>query len=209
MIEIQHVYLQYHKQEILHDITFIANKGDITGLIGTNGSGKTMLMKCICGFHNTFTGKIFVQGKEIGKDIDFPENMGFIIETPGFLPYYSGYKNLLMLAKLKNKIGKDEIEQALQATGLYQDRNKLVKKYSLGMRQRLGLAQAFMENPEILILDEPFNGLDREGTQQMRSLLLNYKKEGKTILFTSHNREDIDILCDQVYEIENGQLQSL
>ena len=151
-------------------------------------------------------GEINVNGKRIGKDTDFPENMGLIIETPGFIPYFSGYKNLEYLASIKGKISKREIINALEKVGLEQEMNKKAGKYSLGMRQRLGIAQAIMEDPDILILDEPMNGLDSFGVEVVRELLLELKQKGKTILLTSHNKEDIDLLCDKVYRMEKGIL---
>lgn len=162
-IEIKNASLQIKKDLILNNIDVTFEQGKIHGLIGRNGSGKTMLMKCICGFVKTTDGEIVVNEKRVGKDIDFPENIGFIIETPGFIPYYSGYKNLMLLAGLNHVAGKEEVIKAMEAVGLDYRLKRSVKKYSLGMRQRLGLAQAIMENPSILILDEPFNGLDKDG----------------------------------------------
>lgn len=159
IIEVRGLSLTIGKTAILNDVTVSLEAGKIHGLIGRNGSGKTMLMKCICGFIRPTRGVVVVDGKRVGKDVDFPKNMGIIIETPGFIPYYSGYKNLKLLAGLRNKIGKEEIIQAMERTGLDPKLKRHVKKYSLGMRQRLGLAQAIMEDPDILILDEPMNGL--------------------------------------------------
>jgi len=179
------------------------------GISGNNGSGKTVLMKCICGFLPVTSGSIQVGGKMIGVEIDFPESIGVIIETPGFLTNLSGIRNLEILAGLKNKISKKEIREAIERAGLNPDLKKAVSKYSLGMRQRLGIAQAIMENPEFLILDEPFNGLDKHGVEDIRNLLLELKKQGKTIILASHNSEDIRILCDKVYEMDAGRMQVL
>ncbi len=206
IIQVRDVNLIIGKEQILHDINVDFEKGKIHGLIGRNGSGKTMLMKCICGFVRYTSGEICVDGKRIGKDTDFPKNIGIIIETPGFIPYYSGYKNLKLLAGLKNKIGKKEIEETIELVGLDPKLKKAVRKYSLGMRQRLGMAQAIMENPDILILDEPMNGLDKEGVADMRELLMKLKEEGKTIILASHSSEDIAILCDTVHEMDKGKL---
>ena len=184
-------------------------KGKIHGFIGRNGSGKTMLMKCICGFIKPTDGEIIVNEKRIGKDCDFPDSVGIIIETPGFIPYYSGYRNLKLLADLNRKIDKEKIRNTMQMVGLDPDLKRHVKKYSLGMRQRLGLAQAIMENPDLLILDEPMNGLDKEGVSDMRKYLLNLKEQGKTILIASHSAEDIEILCDTVCEMDKGVLTKL
>ena len=209
MIQIKNVSLTINKTVILKSVCASFERGKIHGLIGRNGSGKTMLMKCICGFVKPSQGEIFVDGERIGKDCDFPKNTGIIIETPGFIPYYSGYKNLKLLAGLNNKIGKQEVREAMEKVGLDPDLKRHVKKYSLGMRQRLGLAQAIMEDPELLILDEPMNGLDKDGVKDMREYLLSYKEQGKTIIIASHSADDIDILCDTVSEMDNGRLETI
>lgn len=206
IIEVKDLCLTIKKTEILKKINISFEKGKIHGLIGRNGSGKTMLMKCICGFIKPTEGEIIVNKKRVGKDCDFPDSIGIIIETPGFIPYYSGYKNLKLLADLNKKISKEQIKSAMNQVGLNPDLKRHVKKYSLGMRQRLGLAQAIMENPDLLILDEPMNGLDKDGVADMREYLLNLKKQGKTILIASHSAEDIDILCDTVCEMDKGIL---
>ncbi len=151
-------------------------------------------------------GTITVDGKHIGKDCDFPENTCIIIETPGFIPYYSGYKNLKLLADLRKKITADDVRNTMKTVGLDPELKRHVRKYSLGMRQRLGLAQAIMENPDLLILDEPMNGLDKDGVKDMRKYLLDLKEQGKTILIASHSAEDIDVLCDSVCEMDKGAL---
>ena len=209
MIQINGLQLTIKKTEILKHISVHFAQGQIHGLIGRNGSGKTMLMKCICGFVRPTAGTVHVAGKQIGKDCDFPESVGIIIETPGFIPYYSGYRNLKLLADLNRKIGKEEIRAAMQKVGLDPDLKRHVRKYSLGMRQRLGLAQAIMENPDLLILDEPMNGLDKEGVADMRQYLLDLKSQGKTILIASHSAEDISVLCDTVSEMDKGVLTPL
>lgn len=149
---------------------------------------------------------MFVSGKEIGVDIDFADNIGVIIETPGFLSGYTGYKNLEYLAGIRKIIGKEEIRSTMERVGLDPNSRKKVGKYSLGMRQRLGIAQAIMENPDILILDEPMNGLDNHGVEDVRRILLDLKAEGKTVILASHNKEDIEILCDEVHEMDHGIL---
>lgn len=185
MIFLHNVSLTIGKTIILTTINYHFEKGKIHGLIGRNGSGKTMLMKCICGFVLPTFGTVTVAGKQIGKECDFPESVGIIIETPGFIPYYSGYKNLKLLADLKQKIGKREIYSTMKKVGLEPELKRHVRKYSLGMRQRLGLAQAIMEDPDLLILDEPMNGLDKEGVADMRNYLLDLKGQGKTIIIAS------------------------
>ncbi len=205
MIDVKNVNVTIGKNRILQDISVHFEKGKIHGLIGRNGSGKTVLMKCICGFMKPTSGTVFVEGKQIGKDVDFVPNAGVIIETPGFVPFYSGYKNLHILAELNHRTGREEIEDAMRTVGLDPRLKRHVKKYSLGMRQRLGIAQAIMEKPQLLILDEPFNGLDKEGVEQMRTYFLKLKEEGVTILLTSHTSEDIKLLCDTVTEMEKGR----
>lgn len=208
-IEINHVTKKFGDDIILHDININMEQGKVYGISGNNGSGKTVLMKCICGFLPVTEGMIRVGGKIIGMEIDFPESVGVIIETPGFLTNLRGMRNLEILAGLKGKISKEEIRTAIQKAGLDPDLKKSVAKYSLGMRQRLGIAQAIMEDPEFLILDEPFNGLDKHGVEDIRNLLLDLKKQGKTIILASHNSEDIRILCDKVYEMDGGRIQEV
>ena len=209
MISIENLNKQFKNQLVLNNINVKFSNGHIYGIIGRNGSGKTVLLKCICGFLKPTTGVISVNHKIVGKDIDFPENLGFIIETPGFLLNYSGYKNLKYLASIRKKIDSNEIKESMSLVGLDSADKKHVGKYSLGMRQRLGIAQAIMEKPDILVLDEPMNALDKNGVEEMRRLFLKMKSEGKLILLTSHKREDIEILCDEVYEMEEGILNKL
>lgn len=206
MIQIEHIKKQFGEATVLDDINMELKPGNIYGLVGRNGSGKTMLMKCICGFVVPTSGTVRVNGKIVGKEVDIPDDIGLIIENPGFLPNYSGFKNLQLLAMIQNKIGKDEIKEAIRLVGLDPESKKHVGKYSLGMRQRLGLAQALMENPSILLLDEPMNGLDNEGVEEIRKLLLNLKEQGKLIIIASHTREDINLLCDQVFYMDHGKV---
>lgn len=205
-IEVQNVVKRFRDQVVLKNVSISFEKGQIHGIVGRNGSGKTVLFKCICGLMHPEEGVILVNGKRVGRDVDMPEDIGAIIEAPGFLPNYSGYKNLRFLANIRRKIGKAEILNVLKTVGLDPESRKHVGKYSLGMRQRLGIAQAIMEDPEILILDEPMNGLDNAGVQDIRALLLELKAQGKTILLASHNHEDIAALCDTVHEMDGGVL---
>ena len=204
--EIKDVSLNLNKRQILDHVSLKLQEGKIYGLVGNNGSGKTMLMKCVCGFIHPTSGMVLADGKVIGKDVDYLPDAGVIIETPGFISYYSGLQNLKVLAGIKNKIGNLQIRDAMKRVGLDPDLKLSVKKYSLGMRQRLGLAQAMMESPSVLILDEPMNGLDKNGVEEIRQLLLSMKNDHKTIVIASHNAEDIQVLCDEVYEMENGKL---
>lgn len=193
---------------ILDVINVNFEQGKIYGLIGRNGSGKTMLLKSICGLTHLSSGTIYVDDQQIGKDVDIAPSLGAIIEVPGFLPNLSGYANLKYLASLRNQIGAAQIRQAIEKVGLDPDSRKPVGKYSLGMRQRLGIAQAIMENPDILLLDEPMNGLDHQGVEDVKTLLKDLRKQGKTIILASHHSEDIDELCDTVYCMDKGQLSA-
>lgn len=206
MIKVDHVSLKIKNYDILKDISFSVERGQAVGLVGSNGCGKTMLMKCICGFNTVYTGEITVNGRRIGKDVEFAENTGFIIETPGFVPYMTGYENLKVLAGIHKKIDRDTIRYYMELAGLDPDNKKGVRKYSLGMRQRLGIVQALMEDPEILILDEPFNGLDKSMAAKVRDLLREEKAKGKTIILASHNEADIMYLCDRTYEMDAGRV---
>ena len=203
-MRVEGVYKRFGTDTVLKDIYRSFERGRIHGIVGNNGSGKTVLMKCICGFLIPDGGSITVNGERVGVDVDFPRDMGLIIETPGFLPNVTGMKNLEILASLNKKIGLREIAASMRAAGLDPSMNKPVGKYSLGMRQRLGIAQAIMENPSLLILDEPLNGLDKHGVTEMRQLIKGLKEQGKTILLASHNQGDIDELCDTVCEMDAG-----
>ncbi|MCM1495606.1 MAG: ATP-binding cassette domain-containing protein [Bacteroides sp.] len=202
-IKVEHIYKSFGRDTVLQDVSLHIKPGQIFGVVGNNGSGKTVLMKCICGFLRPDKGIVRVNGQQVGKDCDFPDRMGLIIETPGFIPNLSGFQNLKILAALKGKIGKKEIKESLLRVGLNPAMGKPVAKYSLGMRQRLGIAQAIMENPEALILDEPFNGLDKAGVEHMRDLVRELKAQGKSILLASHNAQDIEELCDDVHDMED------
>ena len=203
-IRVEGVYKRFGTDTVLNNVSRSFERGRIHGIVGNNGSGKTVLMKCICGFLIPTEGEVIVNGKRVGKDVDFPPGLGIIIETPGFLPNMTGVKNLEILASLNKKIGLEEIAAAIRRVGLDPLMKKPVGKYSLGMRQRLGIAQAIMEDPALLILDEPLNGLDKHGVREMRQLIKGLKEQGKTILLASHNQGDIDELCDTVCEMDAG-----
>ena len=206
IISVDKLVKRFGNNTVLNGVSVEFEDHKIHGLIGRNGSGKTVLMKCICGLTPITGGTVTVSGKRIGIDCEIIPKAGVIIETPGFLPNLSGYANLKNLASLTGKIGKDEVRAAISRVGLNPNEKKHVGKYSLGIRQRLGLAQAIMEDPDILILDEPMNGLDKNGVKDMRQYLLDLKAQGKTILIASHSAEDIDVLCDTVVEMDKGAL---
>ena len=206
MIQIENVSKKYDDEWVLKNVTAEFQAGRIHGIIGRNGSGKTMLFKCICGFVQPDCGHVCVNGRQIGKDIDFPEETGIIIETPGFLPEETGYRNLKMLADIRRKADEEQIRKIMIKTGLDPDSKQQVKKYSLAMRERLGIVQTIMENPRLLILDEPFNGLDKKGIVEVYLILKELKAQGVTILLASHNERDMEVLCDEIYEMEMGTL---
>jgi len=205
-IEVRNVSKSFGEEKVLKNVSHAFEKGKIHGIVGNNGSGKTVLMKCICGFLRPDTGEIFVNHKQVGQETDFPEDIGIIIETPGFLPHLSGFQNLKILASLQKKANNHTIRAVMEHVGLDPDMRKPVGKYSLGMRQRLGLAQALMEDPGLLILDEPLNGLDKHGAQHIRNVIKGLREEGKTVILASHNQIDIDELCDTVCEMDAGIL---
>lgn len=206
VINVKNVTKVFGVNEVLKDVSLTCETGRIYGLVGRNGSGKTVLLKSICGFVIPTAGEVRVWGQQVGKDVDFPENMGFIIESPGFLLNESGLCNLKHLASIRGKIGLEGIRQSMNTVGLDPDLKRPVGKYSMGMRQRLGIAQAIMEQPKLLILDEPMNGLDNQGVEHIRSVLLSLKEEGVTIVLASHFKEDISYLCDEVYQMDAGIL---
>lgn len=208
IIRLENVSKSFKSEEVLKNVSVDFQKGSIYGIVGKNGSGKTVLFKTIIGFMRPTAGHVFVNQKEIGVDADFAEDVGMIIETPGFLPQFSAYKNLFYLAGIRNRISKQQVIDAINMVGLDAKDRKKVRKFSLGMRQRLGIAQAIMEDPELLVLDEPMNGLDKAGIELVKRLLKELKAKGKTILLASHYAEDLDI-CDIVYEINHGELKEV
>ena len=199
----------FKEQKIIDHLNISFFSGKIYGIVGYNGSGKTVLLKCICGFLALDEGEIIIYGKKLKKDMDIIQNAGVIIEEPAFLKDYTGKKNLEFLYSIRNKEDSELIDKVLYKVGLDAGSSKKVKHYSLGMKQRLAIAQAIMEDPQILLLDEPMNGLDKNGVADMRKLFLELKEMGKTIVLASHNKEDIDVLCDNVYEMEMGVLNRI
>lgn len=206
-IQVEHLCKSFKKEQVLFDINLEMTQGHIYGIVGRNGSGKSVLFKLICGFLFPDEGSVTINGKVIGKDLDFPENFGALIEAPGFLWYQSGMANLEYLAGIRKLITKQEIADTMRMVGLDPSSKKRVGKYSLGMKQRLGIAQAIMEHPKFIILDEPMNGLDESGMRDMRQVILKLREEGCLIILASHNKEDIGVLCDEVYMISNGKIQ--
>lgn len=207
IISIQNVSKSFGKHKVLDNINLNCEKGFIYGIVGYNGSGKTVLFKSICGFIKPDKGIITIKGKPNSDISSF--NLGVIIEAPAYISELSGIDNLIYLYEIKNKRNKKHVEEVMKLVGLDPLSKKKVSKYSMGMKQRLAIAQAIMEGQDILILDEPMNGLDKQGVEDMRNLFTRLRDEGKTIILASHNREDIDILCDHVYEIDSGKLKNI
>lgn len=208
-VKVEHADKAFGAFQALKNVSLEAPQGEITGLIGNNGSGKTVLLKCIVGLMYVTGGKITVFDKTIGKDVDFAPNTGFIIEHPGFLPAMTGFQNLKYLARLSGRASDADIRAAIERVGLDPNSRKSVGKYSMGMKQRLGIAQAIMEKPQLLIFDEPMNGLDASGMEDMRALFQAMASEGITIIIASHNRDDISFLCQRVYQMNAGSLSRL
>ena len=193
--------------KILDNVNLTFESGHVYGLVGRNGSGKTMLLRAICGliFHDS--GKVIIDGKQLHKDISFPESCGIIIENTDLLPNFSAFDNLKMLSEIKNTANDNMIKSAIKSVGLDPDSKKKVKTFSLGMKQRLSIAQALFEDPDILLLDEPTNALDEDGVNDVRRILLEQKKKNKLIIIASHNKEDISLLSDTVISVSNGRFQ--
>ena len=208
-IKVKDVCKYFGKTQVLDHVNMECRQGEITGIIGRNGAGKTVLFKIICGLLSLDSGEILINGIKRERQADVLPSVGIIIEEPAFLKYYSGIKNLEYLYMINHKNNRQYLESIMEKVGLDPKSKKHVGKYSMGMRQRLAIAQSIMEEPEFLVLDEPFNGLDLHGVNEMRELFLELKKRGKVILIASHNSEDINILCDNVYSMESGVLKVL
>ncbi|KOY80536.1 ABC transporter ATP-binding protein [Lysinibacillus sp. FSL H8-0500] len=208
ILEIQNLSKEIKNRTLLKNIHMKIDKPGIYGIIGRNGSGKSILFKTIAGLLVPSKGVVKVFDEDIGTG-KFPKNFGALLDIPGFLPHYSGIRNLKLLGSIQNRVTEEDIRKVLTLVGLNPDDKNAVRKYSLGMKQRLGIAQAIMEKPELLILDEPMNGLDESGVSDIRNMLINFKKQGMTILLASHNAEDISLLCDSVYKMDNGELTQL
>lgn len=209
IIKVENASKSFNNYKVLDNVSLSCEAGKIYGIVGYNGSGKTVLFKCICGFYHLDEGEIWIRGKKMKKDMDMLTEAGIIIEEPAFLRNHCGYRNLDFLYRLRNHKNKKHIYEIMNKVGLDPSSRKKVCNYSLGMRQRLAIAQAIMEDQPILILDEPMNGLDKRGVIDMRNFFEGLKKEGKTILMASHSKEDIDVLCDEVYEMDMGKLSKV
>lgn len=207
VIELKEVVKDIKGKRIIDHVTLHLESGKITGLKGVNGSGKTMLMRLISGLITPTSGSITINGKQLGKDITFPESVGILIENPAFLDTYSGFENLKMLASIQNRIGEEEIRSILAKVGLDPQDKKKYRKYSLGMKQRLGIAAAVMENPDIIILDEPTNALDSDGVEMLKEILHEHRERGALLLISCHDLATLKELSDEMYLMESGALR--
>lgn len=206
VLEANHIHKTIKGTVILQDISMQLESGVVYGVVGRNGSGKTMLFRALSGLMKLNSGEVLYKGKKLHKDFDILPSLGIILEHAGLYSEFTGLQNLEMLASIKKEIGKEEIRNVLQRVGLDPDDKRNVGKYSMGMKQRLAIAQAIMEHPEVIMLDEPTNGLDEEGVQQIRQIIIEEKERGALILLASHNKDDITLLADKVMYIATGQL---
>lgn len=206
-IEIKNVSKSFKNITVLHDINLTLESGKIYGLVGRNGSGKSVFLKMLCAFYDVSSGEILYDGRNILKEKAFPPNTRALIEKPNFIPDLTGYENLELLASIQKKIGKKEILETLDAVNLPDDKKKKYKNYSLGMKQKLGIAQVLMEDPDVIILDEPFNGIEEKTAIKLRKLLKEEANKGKLIILASHIKDDIIGLADIIYEFDDGQIK--
>lgn len=205
-LEIKNLSKKFKENVVLENVNLTLEGGNIYGFIGRNGSGKTVLLKIICGFYTPDSGEIILDGINYIKNKSFPDSTRALIEKPNFIPDLTGYENLKLLASIQNLIGKKEIDEIVKKLNLTKEINKKYSKYSLGTKQKLGIAQALMENPNMIILDEPFNGVENSTAQQIRELLKQEKEKGKIIIIATHIKDDIEFLADILYEIDGGQV---
>ena len=193
--------------KILDNVNLTFESGHVYGLVGRNGSGKTMLLRAICGLIFPDSGKVIIDGKQLHKDISFPESCGIIIENTDLLPNFSAFDNLKMLSEIKNTANDNMIKSAIKSVGLDPDSKKKVKTFSLGMKQRLGIAAAIMEEPDILLLDEPFNAIDEGGLQLIRDILADFKKAGRIVILACHDKEELESVSDEIIKMKNGKIE--
>ena len=208
ILKIENVTKIIQGATVLNQVSLCMESGNIYGLFGRNGSGKTMLMRAVCGLIRITEGKITIDGAQQWKDFSYPDGLGMLIETPVFLPDYTGYENLRLLSCIKKEIKGEDIRKSLIRVGLEPNDKRNTRKYSLGMRQRLGIACAIMENPRLLVLDEPFNGLDADGCEQVKHIILEERRKGALIILACHNREELENLSDTIYKVEQGRFST-
>lgn len=205
-IELDHISKTIKGADVLMEISMVLASGSIVGFRGVNGSGKTMLMRAIAGLIRPTKGTVTIDGKVLGKDISFPPSVGALIENPAFLEGYSGLENLRILASIRNRITDVDIKGTITAVGLDPENKKAYKKYSLGMKQRLGIAAAIMEHPDLILLDEPTNALDVDGVKMVKEVLQKEKRRGALIILCCHDTEILDLMADEIYHIQEGRL---
>ncbi len=208
VIEVRNVTKEYKGRVILEGINLKIEKGATVGIIGANGSGKSLLFKILVGLVKPDSGEVYIRGEQLGKKADFPDRVGILINAPGYIELYSGFQNLQFLASIQDKITDEDIRNTMKMVRLNPDDKTKVKNYSMGMKQKLGIAQAIMENQDIIILDEPFNALDYQSNREIKAIIKKLQKEKRTILLTSHNFRDIDSLCSEIYAIEESHLET-
>lgn len=208
MVELRHVTKILKGKKVLDDICCTFTEGQVYGLMGINGSGKTMLMRAICGLITPTSGEVVINGKALGKELSFPESLGALIENPSFIDFYTGFENLQLIAKIKKVVSASQINDTLQKVGLEPGDKRKYKKYSLGMKQRLGIAAAIMELPDIVIFDEPLNALDEEGVKCFRNIIAELKEHGSIIILACHDRDELLFLSDHIYKIDQGRIST-
>lgn len=206
IIQLDSISKRFKDNVLYEDASLEIQEGKTVGIVGSNGSGKSVLFKIITGLEYPETGSVYVRGKKVGKDCDFPENIGLFVNQPGYIDYYDGFYNLKMLAEIRGKIDDDTIKMNMKKMGLDPEDKTKVKNYSAGMKQKLGITQAVMEGQDVILLDEPFNALDFQTNREVIALLLNLKKEKKTVLLTSHQHEYLEKICDEMYMIVNRKI---
>lgn len=206
VIELLNLSKSFKDKKLYSNVNLTVDKGEAIGIVGSNGSGKSVLFKIMTGLENADSGDIIINGQKIGVDCDFPREVGIMVDSPGYIEYYSGYKNLILLSEIQGIISSSDVMDVMNLVGLDPDDKKPVRTYSTGMKQKLGIAQAIMENQKIILLDEPFNALDFKTNQEIVKVLRRLKADGKTIIMTSHQHEYLEKICDKLYVIENFEL---
>lgn len=209
LLEVKNLSKKFRNAEVLKNVNLELKSGKIYGLIGRNGSGKSVLLKIICGFYRPTSGTILLDNENYIEQNSFPKDTRALIEKPNFLPDLTGLENLELLASIQNKIDKEDIIKTMEKVNVSNEMNKKYSKYSLGTKQKLGIAQVLMENPKIIILDEPFNGVEEDTVKKIRNVLVEEKNKDKIIIIASHIKEDIEILADEVYYIDSGIIKKV
>lgn len=208
-IEIKNLTKKFKDELVLDNININFESGRIYGIVGKNGSGKSVLLKILCGFYLPTEGEILQDGYNYISRNEFPKNTRALIDYPAFLPDLSGLENLVMLAKIQNKISKEDILELMKKLNLFNQKDKQFKKYSLGTKQKLGIAQVLMENPDLIILDEPLNGVEKESAEIIRNILIEEKNKGKIIVIATHIKDDVEMLCEEVFKMEDGKISKI